>query len=239
MDIVNKETIWKTEAGWSRICPKCSSVIEYSGNQSKYKCLSSYKKQRTCRSCADKLLSINRMGEGHPMYGKHHTIETKEKFSKIRKGRNCFWLKGKPRSEEIKEKISSSSIGKIMSDSFKEKCRIRRQNEIKLMGGGVIYNPIACDYINKLNSTYGFNFQHAMNGGEISICGYWVDGYDKDKNIIFEYDEKQHLSPSHKNKDLIKQKNIINNINPKMFIRYDEKNNRLYDVITNTNVSTI
>ena len=29
-------------------------------------------------------------------------------------------------------------------------------------------------------------------GGGIEICGYKVDGYDKEKNIVFEYDEKHH-----------------------------------------------
>jgi len=46
-----------------------------------------------------------------------------------------------------------------------------------------------------------------MNGGEhfIPELGYWVDGYDKNKNIVIEYYETRH----HKN-------NII----------HDEKENR-------------
>jgi hypothetical protein len=33
-----------------------------------------------------------------------------------------------------------------------------------------------------------------MNGGEYFIkeLGYWVDGYDKEKNIVIEYYEKAH-----------------------------------------------
>ena len=31
--------------------------------------------------------------------------------------------------------------------------------------------------------------QHALNGGEVRIGNYWVDGYDKENKIIFEYDE--------------------------------------------------
>ena len=65
------------------------------------------------------------------------------------------------------------------------------------------------------------------------ISGYYVDGYDKEKNIIFEYDEPHHNSLNRKNKDIIRQKRIIDNIKPKMFIRYDQKNNRLYDTLTN------
>jgi hypothetical protein len=76
-----------------------------------------------------------------------------------------------------------------------------------------------------------------MNGGEEWIAGFPVDGYDKDKNIIFEYDEKHHSFYKRQQKDIYKQKCIIEKINPRMFIRYDEKNNRLYDALTNRNIN--
>jgi group I intron endonuclease len=49
-------------------------------------------------------------GENHPMYGKHHTEEAKEKISKARIGK-----KVKPRSKETKERISKAMIGKKYS----------------------------------------------------------------------------------------------------------------------------
>jgi hypothetical protein len=98
--------------------------------------------------------------------------------------------------------------------------------------GNVGYNLKACSFIDKLNKEKGWNLQHALNGGEEMISGYFVDGYDKGKNIIFEYDEKYHISKKQRQRDLIRQEHIINSINPLIFLRYDEKENKLYDVIS-------
>jgi hypothetical protein len=48
--------------------------------------------------------------------------------------------------------------------------------------------------IEEYGKQYGFNFQHALNGGEFFIeeLGYWVDGYDKEKNVVIEYYEPAH-----------------------------------------------
>jgi very-short-patch-repair endonuclease len=42
------------------------------------------------------------------------------------------------------------------------------------------------------------HIQHAMNGGEYGIpeLGYFVDGYDKDNNTVYEFDEKHHYLPN-------------------------------------------
>lgn len=41
------------------------------------------------------------------------------------------------------------------------------------------------------NNTF---IQHALNGGEYHVkeLGYWVDGYDRENNIVYEWDEKHH-----------------------------------------------
>lgn len=97
--------------------------------------------------------------------------------------------------------------------------------------GNVGYNFIACQFIDDLNKKMGWKLQHALNGGECLICGYFVDGYDKERNIVFEYDEEYHKRcAKQKDKDLIRQKRILNDINPIMFLRYDKKANVLYDV---------
>lgn len=71
------------------------------------------------------------------------------------------------------------------------------------------YNPIACKLIDEYGNANGYNFQHAMNGGEYHIkeLGYFVDGYDKDKNIVLEYQEKRHNYTTEK--DLRRKKEII------------------------------
>ena len=54
-------------------------------------------------------------------------------------------------------------------------------------------------------------------GGEIQLYGYFVDGYDKERNIIFEYDEKKHYKSNGNlnNKDIYRQNLIIERYQPK------------------------
>ena len=61
-------------------------------------------------------------GENHPMYGKHHTEETKQKISEAKKGKSSN-RKGCHHTEETKQKISESLNGKILSEETKEKLR--------------------------------------------------------------------------------------------------------------------
>lgn len=93
------------------------------------------------------------------------------------------------------------------------------------------YNPIACYYIDKLNSIKGWHLQHALNGGEVRCGPYSLDGYDQQKNIIFEYDEPFHENSKQKERDKIRQDFLIKTLKPNEFWRYSVKFNRLYRVI--------
>ena len=118
----------------------------------------------------------------------------------------------KHHSEESKEKIRLSTIKYIES--------LPNYNGTKAR-----YSHKACEYINKLNKEKNWKLQHAENGGEYSISGYFVDGYDKEKNIVFEYDEPKHykdvINNILKDKDIKRQENIINKLNCQ-FWRYNE-----------------
>jgi hypothetical protein len=67
----------------------------------------------------------------------------------------------------------------------------------------------------------------------LQVCGYFLDGYDKDLNIAFEYDEPSHYEDVYNNilkeKDIIRQNNIIKSLNCE-FWRYNERINLLYKV---------
>jgi hypothetical protein len=41
----------------------------------------------------------------------------------------------------------------------------------------------------------GTHIQHAENGREFYIkeLGYWVDGYDAENNVVYEFDEPHHF----------------------------------------------
>jgi len=93
-----------------------------------------------------------------------------------------------------------------------------------------MFNRRACEYFDKLNEELEWNGQHALNGGEIVLAGYFVDFYDKTRNIVVEYDEPHHEKPSVKSKDVRKQEDIIRSTDCQFF-RYSEKYNKFYEVI--------
>lgn len=65
-------------------------------------------------------------GKNNGMYGKHHTEETKRKYSEDRKGRKAWnkglhYITGYKHTEEIKQKISKAHLGKKLSEEHKKK----------------------------------------------------------------------------------------------------------------------
>jgi hypothetical protein len=94
-------------------------------------------------------------------------------------------------------------------------------------------NPIACKFMDEWGNDHGYVFQHAMNGGEVFIkpLGYWVDGYDRDKNVVFEYDEPLHF---YKNGELkekdVRRMNEIKEVVGCKFIRYNEQRREIVEI---------
>jgi hypothetical protein len=104
-----------------------------------------------------------------------------------------------------------------------------RLSKIHFNGGRVVpgYNFTACKFINELNKIYGWNMRHAENGGEFYIkeLGYYLDGYDIEKNIAFEYDEPHHhfdINGFLLKKDINRMNEIIKSIHCRFF-RYNER----------------
>jgi hypothetical protein len=167
------------------------------------------------------------------MFGKKHSEETRRKIKEKRK----FQVT----SEETRTKMSVAHSGKYvsietrlkMSESFKNRTyseetrkkmkdsairRVKRQG-LKFHPS---YNQRSIPLIEEYGKKNGYNFQHAENGGEFYIkgLGYWVDAYDKEKNVVLEIDERYHYNPdgSLKEKDQIRQKQIEEHLKCK-FIR--------------------
>ena len=127
---------------------------------------------------------------------------------------------GQKRSEETKQKIRDARAKQVITEEVKEKTRqrmmgnqyrtgkpdsaktrqqkrltaIERTKEMGVEGYWPNYNKTGCKMIDEYGKENGYNFQHAENGGEYHIeeLGYFVDGYDKDKNVVVEYYEKAH-----------------------------------------------
>ena len=194
------------EKRWKRNCPKCNKELVYKSYKSMW---NSKNHNSNCLSCSS---SISKKGIPSSFKGKFHTKETKEKISHSKFG-SIPWNKGKkignlsdetkkkmPLSQKNriiywKEKISNSHKGKYLSEETKYKLRLATINDLRKKGvlpSKRNYNFDACEFIDKLNKERGWNLQHALNGGEVELYGYFVDGYDKERNIIFEYDEPNH-----------------------------------------------
>lgn len=166
-------------------------------------------------------LSERALGEKNPFYGKTHTDETKKKISEA--------LKNSEKREEVmkslsyRQKISKKLKNRIFSEEHRINLRlayIRRKNQhIKErcnITGEYMYSPNfnkkACEIFDKINEDKNINIRHAMNGGEFYIkeLGYWVDGYDIENNVVYEFDEKRHFEVDGelKEKDKIRQQRI-------------------------------
>lgn len=137
-------------------------------------------------------------------------------------------------SQNIKNGITIPSfLGKHLTDEQKTHLRIIQAEKLKGKNMKMNYSKKACKFIDELNKQNNWNLQHAENGGEIEVNGYWLDGYDKELNIVFEYDEPKHYIDINNNilrdYDIIRQTQIIEKLNCE-FWRYNEKLNLLYKI---------
>jgi hypothetical protein len=142
-------------------------------------------------------------GALNPFYGKKHTIQTK------------LILKEKNGS------INGGNYGKKFTEDHKLKIRMSHVKRLKSLGlyykGN--FSTKACKYFDQLNKQNNWNLQHAMNGGEIDVIGYWLDGYDKEKNVVVEYDESRHYDKfgNLKQNDVKRMNRIMNHLQCKFY----------------------
>jgi hypothetical protein len=96
------------------------------------------------------------------------------------------------------------------------------------------FNKYACKIIDEYGQQNGYNFQHALNDKEYHIpeLGYWVDGYDREKNVVIEYYETHHydINGNLKQKERQREQEIIKNLNCK-FIRINAFNNLIFEQV--------
>jgi hypothetical protein len=155
-------------------------------------------------------------------------VFTDEHKQKLKQNNSHYWM-GKirePLTNKHKQKIRESTkgknnhmfgkrgttnpnYGKKRSEETKLKMRLSRLKNIEKNNGQVSpgYNPVGCDIIRWYNMYYNFNFQHAENGGEKCIDGYFPDGVDEKRKTIIEIDEPRHFNSdgTYKKKDIRRQ----------------------------------
>jgi len=161
------------------------------------------KTANTCMGCYDK------SGKNNPMYGKNHTVKAKQKIRNTRLQNNIGSGKNNPMYGKNHNRKSKTKM---------RKSAIKRIEQNKFNGGQMIpgYNPEACKIIEQYGNDNGYNFQHALNGGEFQVCGYFVDGYDKENNVVIEYYEKHHTKT--KERDERRKQEIVDHLGCKFII---------------------
>ena len=221
--ILTKNSLFK------RNCPICNKKIFY---KNKINLSNSINNNSLCSSCCIKGKTYpykpkpNLQGNKHPLYGKKRSVDERNKISKSLIGRKISFIH--------RENISKARIGMKLSEETIKKQRIAsRERILKQLDniyGHICYNPKACKYFDELNLKNKWNLRHALNGNEVRILGYSLDSYDKNLNIVVEYDESRHydIYGNLKYKDVIRMNEIKTHLNCK-FYRYNEKKNILIE----------
>lgn len=219
MDI-NKD--WKNYVTEKFICKICKKKIYGRGSSGLCKRCSNTGRKHSEKTI-EKLRIMN-SGKNNPNYGKIRSLETRRKISISQIGRKA--------TLRSRKNMSIAHLGMRQSLESKRKISkgmrlvaIERTKKLKFNGHQVIpsWNPTACQKIDEYGKQYGYNFQHAMNGGEFFIeeLGYWVDGYDKGRNTVIEYYEKHH--DRQVQKDFERETEICNHLSCDFIILWENQ----------------
>lgn len=154
--------------------------------------------------------------------------KTEEEIKEIHK------KSAKTLSEEFKlGKIKGSFNGKHHTNETKKKMRlgmIKYKNKLYNCHIRANYNSNLIPILDEIAKEHGWHLQHAENGGEVFVDGYFLDAYDKENNIVVEYDEAKHYENGKlRDKDIERQNNIIDKLHCQ-FYRYNEETKILYKV---------
>lgn len=90
-------------------------------------------------------------GENHPLYGKHHTEESRKRMSESHKGKTL--------SKEARDKISKSNKGTVRTETHKAAYRAARQK----------FSALYAEYKENGGTLKWNDFCHAVSCGEIEI----------------------------------------------------------------------
>ena len=172
-----------------------------------------------CKQC-DNEASFDNIAKG---YRKHCSKSCSKKvqpnsvgWAHVHKEGYEPWNKGRKMSDEYKTNWLNSvknTRWNSNDDEIRKKLRLKFIEKLKLIDKKFHppYSKKGCEYFNMLMEKTGTNIQHAENGGEYYIeeLGYWVDGYDEENNVVYEWDDPGHFIGNElREKDKKRQKEI-------------------------------
>ncbi len=232
--MVDVITLRDDNTNFKRNCKYCNEEIVYCGTYAIYALKRAIKNNSKCNNCS--------------RIGKKHSDETKEKISIGNKGKVISVEQRMNHSIKIKEYFSDNNNRKNTSNSVKKAWQNPEIRNKYIIGLKRIWTnvetrnkmidalkqskwlKVRCDigqleFLKKWDRL-GFNFepnyQLTDNNGFLA----YLDGYDKEKNVVIEYDGNGHTLT----KDLSRQNKIIELLKPKAFWRFNRKTKMLKNV---------
>jgi hypothetical protein len=200
-----------------KVCLTCNGkFVSFLSDNRKFCCRGCFERKRKPTICKGCGIEFYIPGEPNMKYHNQECYFMNGVKGTFQIGHNLN--QGKTHSQKVKDKMSASH-------------RINRSQLVKDTIQFPNFNPQACKIIEEYGKMNGYNFQHALNGGEFHIkeLGYWIDGYDINKNVVIEYYEKHHLTPKWKEKDKKRMKNIIETLKCKFIIIYFDKQIKIWE----------
>ena len=212
---------------YHRKCPDCKKDIYYS---SLHLLLCANSKNTKCRYCCNVI-----RGKPSAFKGKYHTNEVKKKISISKLGTKQSDITKKKMSEYRKKLYSNQSevekLTKKVSMAMKRHDirikHLKALSESRFLGKMVDNGQL--ELLNKWNKL-GFHFEPNYQL-HTDIDLFYIDGYDKEKNVVVEYDSKYHTRRNQKEKDLIRQNKIVNILMPKKFWRYNSETKTIKNIL--------
>lgn len=197
--------ILKDSEYWELGC-SCGNVYKYENwfsFKKVYKkcCKRGYYECHTCRNLGRKHTKEAKRNMSIAAKNRNISVEQEEyRKRKISESKKIWWASlTNEEKKELGNKISNGKVGYKRSPETKRKLRKARirQREIAVNNGNQLhpsYNLDAIPILEQFAEENDLNLMHAENGGEYYIeeLGYWVDGYDPEKNVVVEYYEKFH-----------------------------------------------
>lgn len=187
----------------TRICPSpfCNTLLSYKltsdfniAKRKNSKCRSCTLKQRKRKTSTYEKIGRKLKGKIPWNKGISHKAETRIKLSKT------WWKKGhRPaNADSRKGKTFEQIYGTVRGQKMREQKRKRALAGVLQGTFRPNYSIVGCNFLNLIAKETGTNIQHALNKGEFLVPGtnYFVDGYDSQNNIVYEWDESFHYLPN-------------------------------------------
>lgn len=210
---------------FKRTCPKCGLEIFHS---TQHILNQSVKGNRLCKSCSNRETNRKKIGTtisesvkkqiSVSKTGKKPSLETITKLSIGQKNRYLKIEEREKTSNSVKLAMHNPDIRKKHIEGLTHSPWLKVRTDKGQL-----------EFINKINE-FGFNFEPNYQI-KTDTDLFYVDGYDKKRNIVLEFDSKYHKRKQQMKKDLERQSKILNILKPNVFWRYDNVSDTMKNII--------